>query len=138
MDAAQPQEVEDYGQRYDQDAGEEEIVVVDKGEAQPRGVRLPDILLPEIPAERRVGVREELRWVGSAAESPYPAATPPRTALELLLLLPALPEWQKPCLIEDGAQRPLHLPVVHQLGRAQAGVVGGEVEALVKDLVHPG
>lgn len=35
VDAAQPQEVEDYGQRYDQDAGEEEIVVVDEGEAQP-------------------------------------------------------------------------------------------------------
>lgn len=51
VDAAQPQEVEDYGQRYDQDAGEEEIVVVDEGEAQPGGVCLPDALLPEIPAE---------------------------------------------------------------------------------------
>lgn len=99
---------------------------------------MPDVLLPEIPAERRVGVRGELHWVWSAAESPCPAATPPRTAPELLFLLPELPEWQKPCLVEDGAQRPLHLPVVHQLGRAQAGVVRGEVEALVKDLVHPG
>lgn len=52
VDAAQPQEVEDYGQHYDQDAGEEEIVVVDKREAQPGGVCLPDALLPEIPAEK--------------------------------------------------------------------------------------
>lgn len=52
VDAAQPQEVEDYGQRYDQDAGKEEIVVVDKREAQPGGMGLPDALLPEIPAEK--------------------------------------------------------------------------------------
>lgn len=62
MDAAQPQEVEDYGQRYDQDAGEEEIVVVDKREAQPGGVCLPDALLPEIPAERRVRTGREMPW----------------------------------------------------------------------------
>lgn len=49
-----------------------------------------------------------------------------------------VPEWQKPCLVEDGTQCPLHLSVIHQLGRAQAGVVQGEAEAVVKDLVHPG
>lgn len=54
------------------------------------------------------------------------------------MLLPVLPEWQKACLVEDGSQRPLHLTVIHQLGCEQAGVVQGEVEALVKDLVHPG
>lgn len=49
-----------------------------------------------------------------------------------------VPEWQKPRLVEDGSQCPLHLPVVHQLGCAQAGVVQRELEALMKDLVHPG
>lgn len=73
----------------------------------------------------------------------------PRPVQQLLLLPnhpspsdavsePMVPEWQKPRLVEDGSQRPLHLPVIHQLGCAQAGVVQGEAEALVKDLVHPG
>lgn len=59
MDAAQPQEVEDYGQPYDQDAGKKEIVVVDKRKAQPGGVCLPAALLPEIPAARRGRIRHD-------------------------------------------------------------------------------
>lgn len=59
VDAAQPQEVEDYGQPYNQDAGKEEIVVVDKRKAQPGGVCLPAALLPEIPVERRGGTRHD-------------------------------------------------------------------------------
>lgn len=147
VDAAQPQEVEDDGQRHDQDAGKEEIVVVDKREAQPGAVCLPDALLTEIPMERNVRTGHEMQWgtarvLPQSVQSPYPA--------QLLLLLPShpspcdastelmVPEWQKSRLVEDGPQCPLHLPVIHQLGCAQAGVVQRELETLMKDLVHPG
>jgi len=149
VDAAQPQEVEDDGQRYDQDAGEEEIVIVDKREARPGGVRLPDALLPEIPAGRKVvemprGATRVLRrrspcW---GSRSPHPLRglllLPSHPSLSDAASQPTVPEWQKPRLVEDGSERPLHLPVVHQLGRVQARVVQGEAEPLVKDLVHPG
>lgn len=146
VDAAQPQEVEDYGQCYHQDAGKEEIVVVDEREARPGAVCLPDALLLEIPVERSQD------WPGDATGSELPrplpgvaepshgavSPAPPQPPLPERCRKPMVPEWQEPRLVEDGPQRPLHLPVVHQLGRAQAGVVQGEAEALVKDLVHPG
>lgn len=147
VDAAQPQEVEDDGQCHDQDAGKKEIVVVDKREAQPGGVRLPDTLLTEIPVERNVRTGHKRQW-GSARvllwsmQSPHPVQLllllPNHPSLRDAISEPTVPEWQKSRLVEDGSQRPLHLPVVHQLGRAQAGVVQRELEALVKDLVHPG
>lgn len=46
MNPAQPQEVQDDGQQHHQDAGKEEIVVVDKGETEPATVRLSDAFLP--------------------------------------------------------------------------------------------
>lgn len=74
VDAAQPQEVEDYGQRHDQDAGEEEIVVVDKREAQPGGVCLPDAFLPEIPVEKNVRTGLGCRGVLPGSVPPLPLA----------------------------------------------------------------
>lgn len=48
------------------------------------------------------------------------------------------PERQEAGLEQDGSQRPLDLLVVNQLGGFQTGVVGGETEARVQHLVHPG
>lgn len=89
------QEVQDDGQQHHQGTSEEEIVVVDEGEAEPAAVGLPDSSLPKVPERQESG------------------------------------------FIQNGSQRPLHLPVVHQLRCLQVWVVIGEVEPLVQDLVHP-
>lgn len=88
VDAAQPQEVEDDGQRYDQDAGKEKIVVVDKGETQPGGVCLPDALLTEIPMERSVRTGHEMQW-GAGRVLPWSVQSP--HPVQLFLLLPSHP-----------------------------------------------
>ena len=49
-----------------------------------------------------------------------------------------LPERQEACFKQDGSQSPLDLLVVNQLGCFQTRVVGGETEAGVQHLVHPG
>lgn len=46
VNSAQPQKVQDDGQEHHQDAGKEEIVVVDKGETEPATVGLSDTFLP--------------------------------------------------------------------------------------------
>lgn len=51
--------------------------------------------------------------------------------------LPEVPEWQESGFIQNCAQRPLHLSVVHQLRCLQVWVVVGEVEPLVQDFIHP-
>lgn len=48
------------------------------------------------------------------------------------------PERQEAGLEQDGSQRPLDFLVINQLGCFQTGVVGGETEAGVQHLVHPG
>lgn len=48
------------------------------------------------------------------------------------------PERQEAGFKQDGSQSPLDLLVVNQLGRFQTRVVGGETEAGVQHLVHPG
>ena len=49
-----------------------------------------------------------------------------------------LPERKEAGFEEDGPQGPLDLLVVDQLGGSQTRVVGGEAEARVQHLVHPG
>lgn len=58
------QKVQDDGQQHHQGAGEEEIVVVDKGEAEPAAMGLPDTSLPKVPrvAERTTGFRVK-QWL---------------------------------------------------------------------------
>lgn len=43
------QKVQGDGQQHHQGTGEEEIVVVDKGEAEPAAMGLPDTSLPKVP-----------------------------------------------------------------------------------------
>lgn len=52
MSAVNPvdaQKVQDDGQKHHQGASKEEIVVVDKGKAEPAAVGLPDASLPKVP-----------------------------------------------------------------------------------------
>lgn len=50
----------------------------------------------------------------------------------------SLPERQEAGFKQDGSQSPLDLLVINQLGCFQTRVVGGESEAGVQHLVHPG
>lgn len=49
------QKVQGDGQQHHQGTGEEEIVVVDKGEAEPAAMGLPDTSLPKVPERQESG-----------------------------------------------------------------------------------
>lgn len=59
VNSVDSQKVQDDGQQHHQGTGEEEIVVVDKGETEPAAMGLPDTSLPKVPrgAERTTGFR---------------------------------------------------------------------------------
>lgn len=59
VDPPQAQDVEQDGQHYDQDAEREQVVVVDKGGAQPAGVALPQCFLLQVPERQEAGFEQD-------------------------------------------------------------------------------
>lgn len=53
VDAAQTEEVESNCKHHHKNAHKEKIVVINKGETEPRAARLVDALLAEIPEKQR-------------------------------------------------------------------------------------
>lgn len=60
VNSVDAQKVQDDGQKHHQSTSKKEIVVVDKGKAEPAAVGLPDSSLPKVPggAERELLVSE--------------------------------------------------------------------------------
>lgn len=55
VNSVNSQKVQNNGQQHHQGTGEEEIVIVDKGEMEPAAMGLPDTSLPKVPEWQESG-----------------------------------------------------------------------------------